>query len=165
VRRSQTLPQSSLRHERTQGGQVPSTATYIAIDYQTGAGLASLALVREAEARYQSALADLEITRRNTVEAISADWADLVSLHAQSTDLSTQVEAQAQVQASYLRQYVVGRKNWIELLNAQRELTQARYALADTQWGVLRSHLRLQISTGALRAATLAGPTGGNPHD
>jgi outer membrane protein TolC len=59
----------------------------------------------------------------------------------------------------------VGRKNWIELLNAQRELAQARYALADTEWGVLRSHFRLQIATGDLRAATLPDPTGRNQHD
>jgi adhesin transport system outer membrane protein len=58
-----------------------------------------------------------------------------------------------------VRQYVAGRKNWIELLNAQRELTQARYALADTEWGVPRSHLRLQLTTGELSASTIKDPT------
>ncbi len=166
VRRGQALPQVMLRHDTTRGGQVPGSSTYVAIEYMTGgAGLASHALIREAEARYQSALADIEIATRNTVETVGADWADLQSLNTQAGDLQAQVEAQGQVHESYVRQYVVGRKNWIELLNAQRELAQARYALADTEWGVLRSHFRLQIATGDLRAATLPDPTGRNQHD
>jgi len=166
VRRGQALPQVMLRHDNTRGGQDPQSTTYVAIEYMTGAaGLASYAQIREAEARYQASLADIEMAKRNTGEAVGADWADLQSFHAQTRDLQAQVEAQAQVHESYVRQYVVGRKNWIELLNAQRELALARYALADTQWGLLRSHLRLQIATGELNAAALSGPTASHPHD
>jgi adhesin transport system outer membrane protein len=166
VRRGQALPQVMLRHDTTRGGQVPGSSTYVAIEYMTGgAGLASHALIREAEARYQSALAEIEMATRNTVETVGADWADLQSLNTQAGDLQAQVEAQGQVHESYVRLYVVGRKNWIELLNAQRELAQARYALADTQWGVLRSQLRLQLATGQLQAATLPAPTSLNSND
>jgi adhesin transport system outer membrane protein len=159
VRRGQALPQVMLRHENTQGGQQPSSSTYVALEYQTGAGLSSLMLVKEAEARYQAALAEKDAARRNVVEAVTADWVDLQSLNAQIGDLQAQVRAQAQVHESYVRQYVAGRKNWIELLNAQRELAQARYALADAEWGVLRSHLRLELTTGELSASTLKDPT------
>jgi adhesin transport system outer membrane protein len=158
VRRGQALPQVTLRHENTQGGQQPSNSTYVALEYQTGAGLANLMLVKEAQARYQATLAEKEAARLNVIEAVSADWADLQSLNAQTSDLQAQVQALAQVHESYVRQYVVGRKNWIELLNAQRELAQARYTLADAEWGVLRSQLRLQLATGELSATTLSDP-------
>lgn len=159
VRRSQTLPQILLRHETTQGGLQPSNATYVALEYQTGAGLANLRQVQEAAARHQAALAEQDTARRTVIETVSAHWADLASFQSQITDLHAQVQAQAQVHESYVRQYVVGRKNWIELLNAQRELAQARYALADAEWGLLRSQLQLQLTTGDLSASTLSAPS------
>ena len=159
LRRSQTLPQIMLRHENTSGGLQPSNATYVALEYQTGAGLANLRQVQEAQARHQATLAEQDAARRNVIETVSAHWADLASFQSQITDLQAQVQAQAQVHASYVRQYVAGRKNWIELLNAQRELAQARYALADAEWGLLRSQLQLQLSTGQLSASTLTAPS------
>ena len=159
LRHAQGLPQIVLRHENTQGGQQPSRSTYVALEYQTGAGLSNLRQGQEAEARYQAALAEKEAARRSVIETTSADWADLASFKTQTSDLQAQVQAQALVHESYMRQYVVGRKNWIELLNAQRELAQARYALADVEWGGLRSQLRLQLTTGELSATTLINPS------
>jgi adhesin transport system outer membrane protein len=159
IRRALALPQIVLRHENTQGGQQPGHSTYVALEYQTGAGLSNHRQSVEAEARYRAALAEKEAARRSVIETTSADWADLASFKIQTSDLQAQVQAQALVHESYVRQYVVGRKNWIELLNAQRELAQARYALADVEWGELRSQLQLQLTTGELSAATLTNPS------
>jgi adhesin transport system outer membrane protein len=58
--------------------------------------------------------------------------------------------------ASYLRQYTTGRKSWLDVMNAQREQTQARYSAVDVAAGVLLSSLKLDILTGRLNRASLS---------
>ena len=50
--------------------------------------------------------------------------------------------------ASYLRQYQVGRRIWIEVLNAQREMTQAAYGLIDLQVSLQQSQAKLMLLSG-----------------
>jgi adhesin transport system outer membrane protein len=157
VRRGQALPQVKLRYDRTQGGYQQGSQAYVMLEYQSGAGLASLSMIRESEARRQAVRAERLSALRDVVDAVNADWADLQSLEAQARDLRSQVAATAQVFESFVRQYTVGRKNWIEVLNAQRELTQAQYALTDAEWGSLRVALKLQLATGQLNATTFMG--------
>lgn len=156
VRRGQALPQVKLRHDRTQGGDQPGSQTFLMLEYQSGAGLASLAAVRASEARRQAARAERQAALRDVVDAVGSDWADLASFEAQAHELHAQVAATTRVFESFVRQYAVGRKSWIEVLNAQRETSQARYAHADAAWSGWRAALRLQIATGQLTAATLS---------
>ena len=79
----------------------------------------------------------------------------LKSQQMQLKDLSDQVTATTEVFDSTIRQYAVGRKTWIDVLNAQREVAQSRYAQADAEWGILRSALRVNLSTGDLSSESL----------
>ena len=49
---------------------------------------------------------------------------------------------------SYARQYVAGRKGWIDVLNAVREISQSQFALADAEALLRSSGLRLWLLTG-----------------
>jgi len=49
---------------------------------------------------------------------------------------------------SFVRQFAVGRKSWVDVLNAQRESSSARYALADAEWGRVGANIRLRILIG-----------------
>jgi hypothetical protein len=57
---------------------------------------------------------------------------------------------------SFLRQYRVGRKSWLDVLNAQREAVQARYSLADVDAQALSGALRVRLVTGSLSADSLS---------
>ena len=46
---------------------------------------------------------------------------------------------------SYLRQYAVGKKSWLDVLNAQRESTQAKNTLVDYEVLYLTSLYRLRV--------------------
>ena len=89
-----------------------------------------------------------EAARRDLIDSVSADWADYRSFAVQVRDLEKQVESTTSVFDSFVRQYAVGRKGWTDVLNAQREVAQARYQLADAVWGQFRAAVRLQIATG-----------------
>lgn len=153
VARAQALPQVKLRHDQTQGGQQAGGQTYVALEYQTGAGFNILTAMRQAESLRLAAKAEQEAARRDLADAISADWAEWQSLNSQADALAAQVKASEQVYESFARQYAVGRKSWLEVLNAQRELTQARYLLADVQWGALRTQLKLLLASGYITAS------------
>lgn len=161
VRRGATRPRIIARYERTYGDErVRAERFFVAVEYQTGAGLASLASIREAKAKREAAQQMRETARRNLLDSVSADWADRESLRRQAQELAAQVESTTAFYDSAVRQYAVGRKSWIDVLNAQREATQARYALADAQWGALRATLRLQFATGELTVKNLTPGTG-----
>jgi len=49
---------------------------------------------------------------------------------------------------SYQRQFQAGRKSWLDLLNAVRELAQNQYALADAHAAMDAAMHRLQIRSG-----------------
>jgi adhesin transport system outer membrane protein len=55
------------------------------------------------------------------------------------------VDATNSVIESYLRQYAVGKKSWLDVLNAQREATQARNTLVDFEVQYLTSIYRLRV--------------------
>lgn len=56
----------------------------------------------------------------------------------------------AEVFKSYARQYAIGRKSWMDVLNAVREATLAEFTLEDTRAQVIASGLRLRAQTGKL---------------
>lgn len=166
VRRAVTRPRVVARYDRTFGDStLAGDQLFVAVEFQSGAGLSSLAAVREAEARRNAARLGREAAIRDLTEAVGADWADRESLTRQGRDLRAQVESTTEVFDSFVRQYAVGRKSWIDVLNAQREAAQARYALADAEWGELRATLRLQLASGDLTAATLLSSPAQAAHD
>lgn len=161
ARRSDALPQVKLRLDRTNSRSRSDTQIYVALDVQTGAGMSVQASVRDAEARKEALQAQIDATRRETIDSVSADWADLRSFSEQARDLQKQVESTTSVFDSFVRQYAIGRKGWNDVLNAQREVAQARFQLADATWGELRASMRLHLFTGLIigESVALTGPT------
>lgn len=154
-RKSALWPQIKIRADRNTGGVVSNSQAYVALDYQTGAGFVAQSQIKEAMAKLDSLRASREAAERDAIEAVSADWADLKSLQLQLKDLRDQVLSTTEVFDSSIRQYSVGRKTWVDVLNAQREVAQSRYAQADAEWGILRSALRVNLSTGDLSSESL----------
>jgi adhesin transport system outer membrane protein len=62
--------------------------------------------------------------------------------------LDQSVRGSDKVLESYQRQFQAGRKSWLDLLNAVRELAQNQYALADAKASMAAAMLRLQIRMG-----------------
>ncbi len=67
------------------------------------------------------------------------------------------VKALEDTMESFLRQYEANRKSWVEVLNQQRELTNMRYSLINTDLQLMGTRLELAAQTGQLDA--LAGVT------
>lgn len=157
IKKSLVMPQVSLRYEKYEG-----SATVLAFDrwlvvmeYQPGSGLSSLPGMDAASKRVGVAQSALETSQRDLADKATAFFNEMSAYAAQSEGAHQYAKAATAVMASYLRQYKAGRKSWLEVFNAQREMAQARYTDIDTTAGVVLSRYKLDILAGRLTRASL----------
>lgn len=152
-RKAVIWPQLSARYEHLIGTPYASNSTYLALTFQPGAGLSAMSSVQESLARRAAAENSLESSKKDLLDKVRTDWNQNQSALAEAAVLRELVAATELMYESFIRQYPVGRKSWLEVLNAQREVTQARYSLADTSWNGYLAGIRIDIMTGAISAA------------
>ncbi len=156
-KRSAAMPQVSARYEKFTGSSaaVPFDRWLVAVQYQPGAGLASMSAIDASVKRLDAAQSAVEAGLRDTQEKVSNQYNECNSFQEQMAPTLQYAQASDDVMASYLRQYTAGRKTWQEVLNAQRERAQARYAVVDVGASTRASKLKLDILTGRLTRASL----------
>ncbi len=165
-RRADLSPQFFLRVERQYGNQFirnanPENRIVLGVDSRFGAGLSSLSNVKDATAQYQAALAEVEVQRRGVTELVVADYELAASFKQRLEAQRASLNAAKQVSESYDRQFLAGRKSWLDVMNAARELAQTEVQLASIEAAQLVVSWRLAIySQGLGDQAPLAPATG-----
>ena len=159
VSKAQVWPTVVAGFQHTWGGVVPAgydrNKGYLGLEFQSGAGLSARTGVQAAVSRKEATQQELETLERNLTSQVNAALSELEALEAQLEPSKSLLAGTTEVVESYLRQYQVGRKNWLDVLNAQREKTQALYSDADTRFGYQLSKVRLMIMTGDISAQQL----------
>ncbi|TXI64258.1 MAG: hypothetical protein E6Q48_04350 [Limnohabitans sp.] len=153
-------PALSLMHRRALGGpgfvtQTARNQTFLSLDMSPGAGLSAAAQVDAAKARLDATRQAIDAYHRQLEQQVRnsiAEWQALQEQHPSATAL---VQATQDVVASYLRQYQIGRKNWLDVLNALRESVQAAYTATDIEYGMQSAQIRLMLYSGQLRLDNL----------
>ncbi len=118
---------------------------YFGIKYEPGAGFSSHAQTRSVEARsagYEKAIA---VAQRDLQDALQADTQELAAARSRAAALEQAVAATGLVQASYERQFIVGRRNWQEVMNAVRENNDVRLSLVDARSSIVGTAYRLRV--------------------
>lgn len=150
-KRSAYMPQVALRLERSAGGGVAADSrAMIVLLAQPGAGLSAASGVDAAIARRDAARRAYEAAERETRENVTLDWTDWNAARTRLEAAGRSSEMSSEVFESYARQYVIGRKTWIDVLNAVREAVQARYTLEDARAQTMAAGMRLRARTGTL---------------
>ena len=129
--------------------------TFISVDFQPGAGLATISSVSAAKQRKLSALDNLRAEKRELERTIKSEWSDHASLAYQLEPARELVQATNSVVESYIRQYAVGKKSWLDVLNAQREATQAKNTQLDFEVQYISSWYRLNVFLNNINSITL----------
>ena len=147
--KSALYPQVSLGYEKRfndpDSTRVDQEETFVSVQFQPGAGLAVASSISAAKLRKQSARDSLEAEKRELRRQIKTAWNEYASVSFQLEPSKMLVDATNSVIESYLRQYAVGKKSWLDVLNAQREATQARNTLVDFEVQYLTSIYRLRV--------------------
>lgn len=149
VRRSAYMPQLGVRLEHATGRNSESRALLV-LQAQPGAGLSAASGVQAALARGEAARLAGETARRELEERIALDWNEWQAARSRTDNAEQTRLMTEEVFESWKRQYVIGRKSWIEVLNAVREATQAQFTLEDARASALAAGLRLRAQTGML---------------
>lgn len=153
--RSKIMPQIvagySVRFGNVQEG-VDRDQAYLALQMQTGAGLSGMSSIDAAVSRKQAAVDALEAQDRLLLQRVRTAWSERKALSEQLEPARGSLVASDMIVASYIRQFQVGKKNWLEVLNAQREKAQAYYAVADIESPLQLANIKLLILAGQITA-------------
>ena len=156
--RSALFPQVSVGYEKRYGDLLFSQEreeVFVSVDFQPGAGLSVISSVSAAKARKKAALNTLEAEKRDLRRQIKIAWNEYTSASLQLEPTKNLVSATSSVVDSYLRQYAVGKKSWLDVLNAQREATQAKNTLVDYEVSQLGALYRLRVLLNEINASFL----------
>ncbi len=130
--------------------------TYFSLQYQPGAGLSAVSRKEAAVMQEEAARQELENLDRTLEANVRSAIADIEAFRLQDGPAKELLSNSTEVLESYIRQYQVGRRNWLEVLNTQREKTQAAFNLADVEYGLLASQVKLMLLTGDVHGQQLS---------
>jgi adhesin transport system outer membrane protein len=122
-------------------------AVGLSVRAQTTGGLAPLASAQAARARAQTADLQISVAERETREAVVLDVVENTSARGRIESSSAAAEASGAVTESFMRQFTLGRRTWLDVMNAVRESNAARIGLTEAKISAMSSATRLRLRT------------------
>lgn len=161
-------PEIFLRAERQYGnfyqsGQEPQNRLFIGVATNFGGGLSSLSGLEAARARQRAAEEDVQTQTLTLDEQVQSDANLLRMTRERRTTLERVQQSSASVSASWERQFLAGRKQWQDLMNATREHMQGDVQLADVIATQQLTAWRLVILTQGVNAVLARSLSSGTP--
>ena len=153
------FPTLALAHRHALGATDSSNTpsrTYLSLQFSPGPGLSARSAASAARSRLENSQQNTVVYERQLAQQVRTALADLEALAQQREPAQLLVSATEDVVASYLRQYQIGKKNWLDVLNAVRESTQATYGAVDVTSSSESLQLRLMFLTGQLSTQNLS---------
>jgi len=135
-RKADLLPELYARAEYQIGsasiaGAPDAQRLFVGLQSKFGAGLSSLSGIEAAENKVGVARAEVESAERTLAEQVLSDWAQMATLKVRQAELEESLQASRETALAWDRQFLAGRKTWVEVMNMARELAQAETELAD----------------------------------
>jgi adhesin transport system outer membrane protein len=117
----------------------------IAVQAQTNGGLSPLAAAQASSARRQASLFEISVAEREAREQTVLDLVENTTTKARIESSRIAVESSANVTDSFMRQFITGRRTWLDVMNAVREANSARISLIEAENSAMASAARLLI--------------------
>lgn len=154
-------PEIYLRAEHQRGDyatDIPfQNRVFIGFQSDFGAGSSALMEVKLAEQRITTLKAEVEAAKRDIVERVQLELTQLRLLDVRQKALELSLSANEDIAKAFNRQYLAGRRSWVEVMNTARELSQAELELAELKAAKVLSYWRLSFLvngvTGTLAAS------------
>lgn len=147
------MPNISLRAEHQRGSiyqdDVESdTIAYVAVTYTPGAGFSALSNMESAQYKVLEAKDTLVTKEFELQDTLVMDYANYHSALDRTESIRSTIESSRKVLESYKRLFIAGKRQWLDLVNTSRELTQNEITLATLRAGLISSSYRLALQTG-----------------
>jgi outer membrane protein, adhesin transport system len=148
-KQSEQFPQLYMRWEKpidtTQYNSNKEGSWFVGLRYAPGAGFSTTAEAAALGVRLQAQDHVVEAAQMEVRQQFLADHEVVQQSFRRLTPLQSSVLGSQKVMESYVRQFQAGRKSWLDLLNAAREMAQSQYALAEVQVGFEAALSRIQV--------------------
>ena len=154
-RRADFYPEVYFRAEQQYGSyayrNAPSESRmFIGLSSHFGPGLSSRSELQSAQLQHQAYLEEMNAQALAVNEQVLTDFTLVASSQVRLISLKTSLKAAQEVSSSYERQFLAGKKTWLDVMNAARELAQTETQVADTESAQLVVTWRLAITTQGL---------------
>ncbi len=113
--------------------EITGARAAIVLRAQTGNGLSAFSAIDSSDARIQRALAEFGEEERRLREALRREYVQVRASRARISAGVLASDASAQIIESYQRQFIAGRRSWLDVMNAVRESANARLSESDAR--------------------------------
>ena len=148
ARRAAILPQINAQYsyDRIFGSRVGAV-----LRAQNDGGLSQFSQVNSARLRIDAAQEDLRSAEEQLRREVASDLIEFQAATSRAVISSTAAETADRVSESYMRQFIAGRRSWLDVMNALREAVQAEIGRSDAQVTAMATSVRLLIESGRWR--------------
>ncbi len=163
ARRAQGLPEVYARaeHQRYPAGQSASRV-FLGVQSNFGAGLSHQDEVAALQQRITGLREDAQARQIEVTQQYEAMALSLAQASESLPVLRANVDTNMESLASMERQFLTGRRSWIDVLNAVRESMQSELELVDSQLSIVRAQWRLNLMAMPVEAITRTFVTAGS---
>ncbi|MES2336514.1 MAG: TolC family protein [Pseudomonadota bacterium] len=119
----------------------------LAVTAQTSGGLSNLAAADAAKARETSTELDVQTAERELRERIANDLVENASARGRISSSTSAAGSATNVTESFKRQFIAGRRTWLDVMNATREATSAELGSSDAEFSAMASAARILLQT------------------
>jgi len=148
-------PNISIKAERGVGSSslyyddpMDETLVYLSVQASPGAGLSAFSGVETAEAKIMQVRQEKLSKQQDLINKVMYAYNDYTSSVNRVESQSGSIGSSQKVFASYTRLFLAGKRQWLDLVNASRELTQNQMAFEDTKSTLIVSAYQLALLGG-----------------
>ena len=154
IARSSLFPQITAQYDYN---DITGSRVGLGVRVQTGNGLSRFADIDNARARFETANNQSLLFQRQFRQELAGDVTLLQAALARSEVSSDASATAARVSESYLRQFIAGRRSWLDVMNTLREDLAAKSGLAQAEVTAMATSVRLHLRSGRWRPERVAG--------
>jgi adhesin transport system outer membrane protein len=123
----------------------------ISVRMQTAGGFSEIFSARAAKLREQASDLQAPVVELNVKATASTDLVEYDSALARNPGARDLASASQKITESYVRQFVSGRRTWLDVMNAVREATTAQLDAIDVEYTASAAAMRILLRTGEVR--------------
>lgn len=144
IARAQVLPRLSAQFT---SNEVTGERVGLALSAGLNGGLSQFEAERSARLRRDAAELRIGAVDLDVQTSLATDFAENTSARDRIASSRDAAAAARAVTDSYQRQFVVGRRSWLDVMNAALEATQSDVAATDAEVSAMASAARIQLRT------------------
>jgi len=120
----------------------------LSVSMNTGAGLSSYSNIQAAQLKIDQLAQNLETSKIDLAQKIESDYDNYRLLDERIRIADQSIRSSLEVLESYTRLFIAGKRSWLDVVNAARELTENQKLKSDMSVSSLISGERLRLYQG-----------------